>query len=273
VTQQPVDDDPAHPRVAALQLFGVSGVGIAHAFRHMATDRLLLRATPGLRFVKLMGTGDARTFTPRDADVRLWALFTVWDNPADRDRFVADHSVVRSWVRRSDEMAQWNLRPLRWKGAWSGRHPFGEPRGVASDHHQWSGRVAVLTRARLKTAQIRSFLRAVPPVATEALHAAGLTYSVGIGEAPIGLQATFSVWESPQSVDTFAYRGDAHRSVIRRTATDGWYAEEMFARFAVESATGTVKGASMEVCATSETSRESNPGTSEAVAMSTREMI
>ncbi|MGH3928140.1 MAG: hypothetical protein ACRDTT_35640, partial [Pseudonocardiaceae bacterium] len=61
-------------------------------------------------------------------------------------------------------------------------------------------------------------------------------------EAPIGLQGTFSVWASCADLTTFAYRGAAHRDVIRRTAEVGWYSEELFARFAVLRTTGTIDG-------------------------------
>jgi heme-degrading monooxygenase HmoA len=231
--------------VASLHLFGVHGIGVARAITHMGADRFRLRKTPGLRFAKLLGTGDGRTFTLRDADPKLWGVFTVWDSAAAADAFDQAHSVPRSWRKWADESAVIRLRPLRWKGEWAGSQPFGdaERRSSTAD---WAGPVAALTRARIKTGQLVSFARAVPPVAADARSAAGLRFSVGIGEAPVGLQATFSIWDSEQAIDQFAYRQSAHREVIRRTHTDGWYAEELFVRFGVESATGTVKGASME---------------------------
>jgi hypothetical protein len=70
----------------------------------------------------------------------------------------------------------------------------------------------------------------------------GLRLAVGIGEAPVGLQGTFSLWESARALRGFAYGGDAHREVVARTATERWYAEELFARFAVEGAEGSVDG-------------------------------
>jgi hypothetical protein len=70
----------------------------------------------------------------------------------------------------------------------------------------------------------------------------GLRLALGIGESPVGLQGTFSVWESGRDLREFAYAGEAHRSVIDRTAPERWYAEELFARFAVERADGSVDG-------------------------------
>ncbi len=75
------------------------------------------------------------------------------------------------------------------------------------------------------------------------LHgAAGLLLALGIGEAPVGLQGTFSVWDSTSALNDFAYRRAAHVAVVDRTARERWYAEELFARFGVRSTSGTVDG-------------------------------
>jgi hypothetical protein len=72
--------------------------------------------------------------------------------------------------------------------------------------------------------------------------AAGLRLSLGIGEAPVGLQGTFSLWDSQRDLVDFAYRGAAHRDVVARTGPERWYAEELFARFAVLDVQGTHQG-------------------------------
>lgn len=74
----------------------------------------------------------------------------------------------------------------------------------------------------------------------------GLIAAIGIGEAPVGLQGTFSLWRSAEAIRTFAYERPEHREVIRRTAERQWYAEELFARFAVREATGLLHGAPLQ---------------------------
>lgn len=108
---------------------------------------------------------------------------------------------------------------------------------------RWNGPVAAVTRARLAMAPRRAgaFWRAVPGVSADLRGRAGLRLAIGIGEAPVGLQGTFSLWESARALREFAYTG-AHAQVVRRTPVECWYAEELFARFAVLSATGTVDG-------------------------------
>ena len=102
--------------------------------------------------------------------------------------------------------------------------------------------MAALTRARLAVRRTTRFWRAVPPVSADLHRAPGLLAALGIGEAPLGLQGTFSLWESARALNTFAYERAPHAAAIARTDREGWYAEELFARFAVLSTAGTLDG-------------------------------
>ncbi|PSK62064.1 putative aminotransferase [Micromonospora sp. MH33] len=66
----------------------------------------------------------------------------------------------------------------------------------------------------------------------------GLLARFGVGEAPLGWQGTVSVWRDAADLVAFAYRHPEHRAAITRTPTEGWYAEELFARFAVGDVVG-----------------------------------
>jgi hypothetical protein len=82
----------------------------------------------------------------------------------------------------------------------------------------------------------------VPPVSAD-LHAVdGLLFSLGIGEAPVALQGTFSIWSGNPALTAFAYRRGPHREVMARTEELQWYAEELFARFALVGAAGEFGG-------------------------------
>ena len=76
---------------------------------------------------------------------------------------------------------------------------------------------------------------------------AGLVASLGIGEAPVGLQGTFSLWESSSALSEFAYGSEEHQRAIKDTRRIGWYAEELFARFAVVEARGTLRGRGIDI--------------------------
>jgi hypothetical protein len=233
--------------ITTVHLFRVPSAAVPAAVARMAVDRWHLSRTPGVTFHKLLGTGDGRTFSARDADPRTWGILAVWTDAGALAAFERCSPVAAGWRRIAEERWRVDLHPLAAHGRWSGREPFTvrpDPvrRAVPETAASWEGPVAAITRARLRLGRVRSFWEAVPPV-TEALHASpGLRLAVGIGEAPVGLQGTFSVWDDADALRAFAYRGAIHREVIRRTATDGWYAEELFARFAVVQSTGTVRG-------------------------------
>lgn len=231
-----VDPDESVPALVTLHVWGVPRRHIVGAVARMALDRGELRRTPGLRFGKLLGTGSGQTFTIRDADPRHWALLAAWESASDAARFEHSHT-VRAWGRLADERWRAELRPLRSRGRWAGRQPFGSP--VTG---RYDGRVAAVTRARLAPRTARRFWRAVPPVSADLHAVSGLLFAVGIGEAPVGLQGTFSVWDSTQALNDFAYARSPHQTVIRRTGEEKWYAEELFARFALLTADGTVDG-------------------------------
>ena len=234
---------PGVPALVTLHLWRVPGPRVPGAVARMATHRPRLRRIPGLTFAKLLGTGRGRTFTVRDADPYRWGLLACWSSPTEARRF-DDGPVVRSWRRAADEEWRVDLTPLSARGRWSGRTPFGDPAGRRDGDPagRWDGAVAALTRARIAPRRALAFRRAVPPVAADLHGHDGLLAALGVGEAPIGLQGTFSVWRSARDLEDFAYRGAAHASAIRRTAEERWYAEELFARFGVLRSVGTYGG-------------------------------
>jgi hypothetical protein len=200
-------------------------------------DRRALRDVPGLRFGRLLGTGRGQTMTA-SADLHRWAAFAVWDRADDVARFRAAHPVSRRWDRAAERFDV-VLEPLASRGSWDGVDPFaGTPERAAPD-----GPIAVLTRATVRWRRLPAFLRAVPPVDAHLGSVDGVLEAVGIGEVPIGRQATFSIWRDAPAMQRFSYRSAEHLEVVRRTRDEGWYGEELFARFAPLSWSGTWDGA------------------------------
>jgi hypothetical protein len=215
------------PALVTLHVWRVSPGTVPAALARMAVDRVRARRTAGVRFAKMLGTG--RGFGLTDADPTRWAKVSTWSTPGP-------DPVARSWDRLAVETLRVELVPLASTGRWSGREPFGRPLPSRYD-----GPVAALTRARLSPLRARSFWQAVAPVQARLSGAAGLCGALAVGEAPLGLQGTFSVWESAAALQAFAYTGE-HAEVVARTPSAGWYAEELFARFAVLRSEGTLDG-------------------------------
>ena len=233
------------PRTAVLHLWRVPTRRVPGALLRMATTKPMLRGTPHLRFTKVLGTGSGRTFTVRDADPHHWALLTVWDDDqaaarVRRRRRRPPRACARGAGSRREELVV-RLQPIAARGEWSRQQPFGDP-----TPHQVTGPVASITRARITARKVLTFWRAVPPVSHDLHQVEGLRLALGIGEAPVGLQGTFSLWDDAQALTRFAHRREPHVDAIRRTALEGWYAEELFARFAVLDVRGTYDGRSLD---------------------------
>lgn len=224
------------PALVTVHVWGVPTSRVPAAFLRMGLDRRPLRGAGGPVFAKLLGTGDGRTFTVRDADPLHWGLLATWRDPADAAAF-EEGAVVRSWAGIASERLRVDLRPLASRGEWAGRRPFGDP-----DPTPYDGPVAAVTRARIAPRQMLRFWRSVPPVSADLHRSPGLRFALGVGEAPVGLQGTFSLWDSASAMTDFAHRRPAHAEAVRRTAEVGWYTEELFARFAVLGVEGTFGG-------------------------------
>lgn len=226
---------PSPPWVT-LTVWGVPSRRVPAAVWRMARERGPVRRSDGLRFAKLLGTGSGLTFRPRDADPRHWALLACWDDQAAASAFAAG-PVARRWDAVADERLDVAMTPLVSRGLWSGTDPF-----AGAVAQRWDGPVAAVTRARIRWRYQRRFWAAVPEVSRDLHAGGGLAFALGIGEAPVGLQGTFSLWRDGDALTDFAYRRAAHAEVVARTATTPWFAEELFARLAVRSVTGTVNG-------------------------------
>ena len=219
--------------ITVIYFWRIERSGIPFALVRMAIDRTLLRRTQGVTFAKMLGCGKGETFTPTDADPTRWGCLVVI---SQSELAALDSSTtVTKWRSKSISEFRVILDPIAATGMWSKQKPF-EPSAPTN----FDGQVVAITRARIKANQTMRFFKSVPPV-TASLHSSpGLISTIGIGEAPIGLQGTFSLWESMQAIKDFAYKGAAHQKAIAQTSEFEWYAEELFARFAVREIRGTI---------------------------------
>ncbi|MGI8757917.1 MAG: spheroidene monooxygenase [Acidimicrobiales bacterium] len=236
------------PVVASFHLTRYPARHALGAMAGVVTRRRALAATPGLRFARQLGTGSGSAMA-LGADLHRWATFAVWDGDEALGAFLATSPLARTWAELGEETWTVRLAPLSSHGSWGGQQPFaadpsdsggGDPDRSGQDGG--GGPVAVLTRARVALRHWPAFYRSVAAVEDHLRRQAGLLAVVGIGEAPLGLQATFSLWRSAAEMTAFAYRDSPHEEVVRRTRAEGWFTEELFARFRPYRSTGTWDG-------------------------------
>ena len=194
---------------------------ILQALLRISRQFISLRFNSEISFFKLLGTGKGETFTPRDANLTRWGLLLVSKNFENKN-------VIKSWQKIATSEKYFQLSPIAAHGKWSQKSPF-----QISTPQSTNSEILVITRAKIKYRHIFKFWANVPPVVSSLKAAPGLIETFGIGESPIGLQGTFSIWKNEASIKDFAFKGAAHALVIRKTHEIGWYSEELFARFEV----------------------------------------
>ncbi len=214
---------PAADDVAVLLLANIRAGSRLWGWSRIVLGAQPLRAVPGLRLAKALGSGFEGGFGLRPS-VSRQGLFALFDSERDADHFLQRSAHVASYRAHSDEFLVAKLRATSSRGSWSGA-TMAATATVPADSP-----VAALTRASIRPAQAWPFWR-FSPQSEQALHAAaGCQLAVGLGEAPILRQATFSVWDNQAAMDAYA-RSGAHLQAIRGAQAGGWFSESMFVRF------------------------------------------
>ncbi len=209
------------------------------AFMAMAVHRLPLMLSKTCLFWKLMGCGEKGTFSLKP-DLQMWITLTVWKNQGDLDRFYNSSFISKWWNRFAFEQFTILCEPLSSHGKWSGKEPFKYE--INKDNLNQKEPVLILTRATIRPGKVKSFWSNVNKVALIMESSKGFVYSVSCGEAPFYLQATISIWETMDDAINFAYKSPEHAEVIKKTRTENWYSEELFARFKPIASWGTING-------------------------------
>jgi spheroidene monooxygenase len=201
----------------------------------MALARMALAQMRDATFWKLCGSGTGEGFTPRP-NWGVWAILACWpDLDTARDR-TARAPVFARWRAHADEAFTLFLTPMSARGRWSGVEPF-------RPAPQVGGPLAALTRATLKPRALAGFWGRVPDISAMIGTDPNVAFKIGIGEVPMLHQVTFSIWPDAASMANFA-RGDGpHARAIRAVRDEGWFREELYARFRVLGTAGHWSGA------------------------------
>jgi len=225
---------PPADHVAVLLLLELAPGTLTWGWSRIVLGALPLRRLPGLVFAKALGSGHRGGFGLRPG-LQRQGLFTIFDSERAADAFIAASPVMQAYRAHAAELCIAKLRATSSRGSWSGQ-------GMAvTAAPASSGPVAALTRASIRPHKAVAFWRNSPPAEAALEQAAGCRLAVGLGEAPLLRQATFSVWDNPAAMDAYA-RSGAHLAAIRAAYGQGHFSESMFARFALLQLSGCWKG-------------------------------
>ena len=200
-------------------------------------NRSDLPRVPGLTFHKVMGSGHEGGFGLRPS-LSSVGLFCAFQDDDCAQAFLEDHALPRAYRDRACEFFTVRLRPCSNRGSWNGSTPFTPWAEVPA-----AGPVAALTRASIHPMRATAFWRHSPPAEASLRAARGCLMAVGLGEAPLLRQATFSIWASLEAMQAYA-RSGAHGAAARAAAQEGYFTESMFTRFAPYELRGSWKGCS-----------------------------
>ena len=174
--------------VVVLLLVDIKPASRLWGFSRLVRGTAPLRNQPGLKFAKVLGSGRDGGFGVQPSASRQ-GLFTVFDSEASADRYIADSDIVRGYRERSGDCCVLKLRAYSCRGSWSGTSL------AVSTQAPASGPIAALTRASIRPRKAFEFWPLADPAQVSLEAAKGCRLAVGLGEAPLLRQATFSVWD------------------------------------------------------------------------------
>ncbi|WP_298865001.1 spheroidene monooxygenase [uncultured Sulfitobacter sp.] len=205
------------------------------AFAMMGLARGAMARTKGIGFWKLCGSGTGEGFTPKP-NFGVYAILATWP-----DEETAKHETGRGVFARytAKSVEDWTvyMSPTSARGDWAGVQPF-----IPNDSTS-TGPIAALTRASVKPSMARHFWGRVPNISAVIGTDPSVLFKLGIGEKPLVHQVTFSIWPDAAAMNNFARTGP-HAEAIKAVRSDGWFSEELYARFSLVSDRGTWGGVS-----------------------------
>jgi hypothetical protein len=191
-----------------------------------------LKETPGLCFAKVMGSGHGGGFGLRPSPSHQ-GLIAVFDHAGQAAAFL-DGGHVQAMRQRAAQHWSGLLEVVSARGQWDGQAWGSTPASQLGEYaHGDAGTaptpLAVLTRASIRPAKAMAFWRNAPPAQNAMQRAEGCTLAMGLGEAPLVRQCTFSLWRDTEAMNTYARQGP-HQTAIEAAWRHQYFSESLFVR-------------------------------------------
>jgi hypothetical protein len=226
------------PCVAVLLMSRLRPAHVPWAVWRLARGAASLGPVPGMRFARVLGSGRQGGFGLKPG-LDCQGVFAGFDDLHSAQRFVSESSAARDYGARAIEGFAAVLVASSARGSWGGqRMAAGLPAPLPGQP------IAALTRAAIRPRQLMRFWRHSPPAEAQLAQAPGCRLAVGLGEAPLLRQATFSLWDSVAAMDAYARQG-SHQRAIEASLGGSYFSEWMFVRFVPVSVQGQWHGRSL----------------------------
>jgi spheroidene monooxygenase len=213
----------ALPAVAVLVLVQARPGATPWLLSRLVRGASPLAGTPGLRFTRVLGSGHQGGFGLRPGFDR-GGLFLLFDDEPEADAFLAASPVLAAYREHAAELLTAKLRATSCRGSWDGMSM------AISARAEPGAPVAALTRASIRPSRAWAFWHHAAPSQLALADTPGCRLAVGLGEAPLLRQATFSLWDDQAAMDAYARHGP-HQQAIAAAARVGYFSESMFVRF------------------------------------------
>ncbi len=193
-----------------------------------------LKDIPGLLFGKVMGSGSNGGFSLRPSSTHqgVIALF----DQAEQAMAFMDGPLVTAFRDRAARFWCGLMSVESSRGSWDGQSwdpsPLPSPLPQLIHAEPQPQLLAALTRASIRPAKAMAFWKQAPGAQDELLRSPGCRLAMGLGEAPLLRQCTFSLWEDTASMLAYSLNG-AHRKAIEQAYSKGYFSESMFVRMRV----------------------------------------
>lgn len=222
------------PAVALLLLVRWHASALPWGLSRLVRGERALAGVPGLRFARVLGSGRDGGFGLAPS-LDTQGLIAFFDDEADARAF-AGSALVAAYRERAQASLQALLRATSCRGSWGG-----VSLAVTASTPPPDAPMASLTRASIRARHAPAFWRHAPAAQDGVRNAPGCRLAVGLGEAPLLRQATFSLWDNAAAMDAYA-RSGAHQRAIDGAWQHGWFSESMFVRFAAIELAGQWQG-------------------------------
>ena len=245
--EQPLNTDP-QPCIVVVLLVDFMTTHRGWGWMRLVSGPSAYKSVPGLLGAKVMGSGHDGSFTLRPSATHQGLLCRFEEVDAAMDFLHGQQ--VQEYRERARECWAGVMAVTSARGQWDQ-----QAWGLSDAHSQalsarWQQRLpmatedrplAVLTRASIHPAKAAAFWRHAPATQASLQAAEGCLLSMGLGEAPLVRQCTFSLWQDESVMLRYAREG-AHQQASAAAYKSGFFSESMFVRMRVLRMAGTRMG-------------------------------